>query len=114
MSKRFLVTNALMFIQNHYAEQLFGKSGEVTVNGEIARVIETMNCDYYTQIGTLDSQENYLFDLNGSFYVVPESWAKEKIFKISTSVVSQSFTFVEAECIRDLRVTATADKCPAA
>ncbi|QIC71919.1 MULTISPECIES: hypothetical protein [Acinetobacter] len=114
MSKRFLVTNALMFIQNHYAEQLFRKVGEVTIDGETARVIETLNCDNYTQIGTPGSQESYLFDLDGIFYVVPESWAKEKILRITDSITSPSFTFVEAENIIDLAVTATSDERPAA
>ena len=39
MPKRFLVTNALMFIQSHHAEQLFRKVGEVTIDGQTARVI---------------------------------------------------------------------------
>lgn len=113
MPKRFLVTNALMFIQSHHAEQLFRKVGEVTIDGQTARVIETLNCDHYTQIGTPGSQESYLFDLQGVFYVVPESWAKEKVLRLSQFVNSSDFTFVEAENISDLAVTATSDERPA-
>lgn len=113
MLKRFLVTNTLMFIQNQYAEQLFGKTGEVTYNGETACVIPTYNCDHYTQIGVNGSNESFLFDLDGLFYVVPESWAKEKVLNFSAKVVSQDFTFVSAEKITHLIVTATSEECPA-
>lgn len=113
MQKRFLVTNALIFIQNFYAEQLYRKKGELTVNGQTARVIETLNCDHYTQIGTPGSQESYLFDLEGVLYVVPESWAKEKVLRLSQFVNSSDFTFVEATNIGNLVVTATSDERPA-
>ncbi len=112
MLKRFLITNALMFIQNRYAEQIFNKNGVVTIDGESARIIETSNCDNYTQIGTPGSQESYLFDLDGTFYVVPESWAKQKLLRIANGVNSSDFTFVEAVSVNDLAVTATSDTRP--
>lgn len=112
MSNRFLISNTLIFIQDQFAEQLFKKSGKVTIKGETALIIKTNNCDHYSQIGINGSNESFLFDLNGMFYVVPESWAKQKMSKIVPKAECNDYTFITAENITDLMLTATSEERP--
>lgn len=114
VQNHFFITYALHLIQDQYAEKLFNQTGSITINGETARIIETMNCDHYSQIGVKGSNEKFLFDLEGSFYAVPETWVKPDVLAYKNCTETKVFSYVSAENIDQLVLTATSEEYPLA
>lgn len=110
MKNRFLVTNDLVFLQDHFATAIAQsplvrttQNMECSIDGVTVRALTTMEADNLVVVGVAGGHQETLYDLDGLFYITPASWLNPDFINQESS----DFKVIEADSILDVSITAT-------